>query len=250
MQQGTGPLSGRLIVVTGASSGVGYAATRHLVQHEDAIVVAVARRRVFRVEALAKVVGPDRLFSVTADMSEPGQAASLFAMVQEKWGRVDGFVHAVNRALRLTALEVSDTEFDLTMQVNVKSALYGVQAVAPLFREQGYGSIVIYNPTPERTASFAASEAVFSAAACALSALTEGWSRQLDGTGIQVREVSPPPDSTGQNCPHEVLLAEALGRGGAGPVSKPLPTPPTSFSATEAQSVVLSARGGLSLTQF
>lgn len=250
MQQRTGPLSGRLIVVTGASSGVGYAATRHLVQHENAVVVAVARRRVFRVEALAKVVGPDRLFSVTADMSEPGQAASLFAMVQEKWGRVDGFVHAVNRALRLTALEVSDTEFDLTMQVNVKSALYGVQAVAPLFREQGHGSIVIYNPTPERTASFAASEAVVSAAACALSALTEGWARQLESTGVQVREVSPPPESAGQGSSHEVLLAEALISGGMAPASFPLPTAVSSFPTAQTSSVVLSARGGLSLTQF
>ncbi len=250
MQQHAGPLSGRLIVVTGASSGVGYAATRHLVQHENAVVVAVARRRVFRVEALAKVVGPDRLYSVTADMSEPGEAAALFAMVQEKWGRVDGFVHAVNRALRLTALEVSDTEFDLTMQVNVKSALYGVQAVAPLFREQGYGSIVIYNPTPERTASFAASEAVFSAAACALSALTEGWARQLDGTGVQVREVSPLPEGSGQGSPHEVLLAEALNLGGTIPASSPLPTPGASFPVTKSSAVVLSARGGLSLTQF
>lgn len=250
MQQRTGPLSGRLIVVTGASSGVGYAATRHLVQNENAVVVAVARRRVFRVEALAKVVGPDRLYSVTADMSAAGEAASLFAMVREKWGRVDGFVHAVNRALRLTALEVSDTEFDLTMQVNVKSALYGVQAVAPLFREQGHGSIVIYNPTPERTLEFAASEAVVSAAACALSALTEGWARQLDGTGIQVREVSPAPEGAGQTTPHEVLLAEALGLGGTVPASSNLPVAAASFHLSETSPVVLSARGGLSLTQY
>ncbi len=250
MQPRTGPLSGKLIVVTGASSGVGYAATRHLVQHENAVVVAVARRRVFRVEALAKVVGPDRLFSVTADMSEPGQAASLFADVRERWGRVDGFVHAVNRALRLSALEVSDTEFDLTMQVNVKSALYGVQAVAPLFREQGHGAIVIYNPTPERTASFAASEAVFSAAACALSALTEGWARQLDGTGVQVCEVSPSPESSGKGTPHEVLLAEALGSAGTVSASSTLPPAKASFQLADASPVVLSARGGLSLTQF
>lgn len=250
MQPRTGPLCGKLIVVTGASSGVGYAATRHLVQHENAVVVAVARRRVFRVEALAKVVGPDRLFSVTADMSEPGQAASLFAMVQEKWGRVDGFVHAVNRALRLTALEVSDAEFDLTMQVNVKSALYGVQAVAPLLREQGHGAIVIYNPTPERTEVFAASEAVFSAAACALSALTEGWARQLDGTGVQVREVSPPPDGAGVGTPHEVLLADALESVSTVAASPALPTAKASFQLSEASPVVLSARGGLSLTQF
>lgn len=254
MQQEQRPLVGRLIIVTGASSGVGYALTRHLVQQEGAVVVAVARRRVFRVEALAKQVGVDRLFSVTADMAAPGQASALVQMTLEKWGRVDGFVHAVNRSLRLTALDVSDAEFDLTMQVNVKSALYGVQAVAPVFREQGHGAIVVYNPTPECTDAFAASEAVVSAAACALSALCEGWQRQLDGTGVSVEEVCPPPGEPAGEGAHDLLLAEALRDGlpDGTPVhvNEPLPT----FAASEpfplAAPVVLSTRGCLALTQF
>lgn len=250
MQQQQGPLTGRLIIVTGASSGVGYALTRRLAQVEGAIVVAVARRRVFRLEALSKQVGEGRLICVTADMAEPGQANSLIEMVGEKWGAVDGFVHAVNRALRLTALDVSDAEFDLTMQVNVKSALYGVQAVAPVFREQGCGTIVIYNPTPERTAEFAASEAVFSAAACALSALAEGWARQLDGTGVAVREVSPPPAEQAGTDAHDSLLAETLRESvvKAGTVAKFVSAGGPVMLDTAP--VVLSMRGGLALTQF
>ena len=81
------------------------------------------------------------------------------------------------------------------MQVNVKSALYGVQAVAPAPAPQGAGGIVIYNPTPRETAEFVASEAVYTAAAHALSALAAGWTRQLEGSGVGVREVAPSPDS-------------------------------------------------------
>ena len=131
-------LEGRIIVVSGASSGVGYSAARRLALHEGATVVAVARRRVFRIEALAKQIAEqfhaERLLPITADMAAPGQAEALAQQVEEKFGRIDGFLHGVNRALRLTALEVSDQEFDLTMQVNVKSALYGVQAIAPSLR--------------------------------------------------------------------------------------------------------------------
>jgi len=214
-------LAGRLIIVTGASSGIGYGAARRLAQTEGARVIAVARRRVFRIEALAtqiqEQVGEERIFPLTVDMADRAQAEAMVAGIEEKFGRIDGFIHAVNRALKLNALEVSDREFDLTMQVNVKSALYGVQAVAPALRRLGTGGVVIYNPTPRETAGFAASEAVYTAAAHALSALTAGWARQLDGSGVGIREVTPAPDGdAGESAwgrtttTHDALLVAAL----------------------------------------
>src|SRR5579875_2904251 len=103
MQQTIGqPLAGRRIIVTGASSGVGYALTRRLVQQEGATVIAVARRRVFRIEALVKQVGEDRLIPITADMAAPGEAIAVVQQAVEQWGHIDAFVHGVNRALRLS----------------------------------------------------------------------------------------------------------------------------------------------------
>ena len=214
-------LAGRLIIITGASSGIGYGAARRLAQTEGARVVAVARRRVFRIEALAAQVqeqsGEERIFPLTTDMADRAQADAVVRQIEDKFGRIDGFIHAVNRALKLPALDVNDKEFDLTMQVNVKSALYGVQAVTPALRRAGSGGIVIYNPTPQETADFVASEAVYTAAAHALSALTAGWTRQLDGSGVGVREVAPSPDSTVSEgtwgrpgAAHDVLLVSAL----------------------------------------
>ncbi len=234
--QGEGTLAGRLVIVTGASSGIGYGATRRLAQVEGARVVAVARRRVFRIEALAAQVrdqtGEDRIFPLTTDMADRAQAEAVVRQVEEQFGRLDGFVHAVNRALKLGALEVSDHEFDLTMQVNVKSALYGVQAVAPALRRLGAGGIVIYNPTPRETAEFVASEAVYTAAAHALSALTAGWTRQLDGSGVGVREVAPSPDGEGMDtlpgragAAHDALLIAAL-REALAPQAAARPVPP------------------------
>ena len=254
-------LEGRVIVVSGASSGVGYAAARRLALHEGATVVAVARRRVFRIEALAKQIAEqfhaERLLPITADMAAPGQAEALAKQVEEKFGRIDGFLHGVNRALRLTALEVSDQEFDLTMQVNVKSALYGVQAIAPFLRAQQHGAVIIYNPTPAQTAAFAASEAVYAAAAHALSALTDGWRRQLAPHGVRVREVAPSPAGESaliEESSHDELVMTAL--------RETLATLPTGIEPRRElarervpgrhplRPIVLSQRGGLSLTQF
>lgn len=250
-----GTLAGRLIIITGASSGIGYGTTRRLAQVEGARVVALARRRVFRIEALAAQVreqtGEDRIFPLTTDMADRAQAEAIVRQVEERFGRVDGFIHAVNRALRLTALEVSDPEFDLTMQVNVKSALYGVQAVTPILRRQREGGIVIYNPTPRETTEFVASEAVYTAAAHALSALTAGWIRQLEGSGIGLREVAPSPDRDRVETPvshagttHDALLVAALRETLA--VS---PAPPKT-SLLFRQPQVLGARGGLVLKEF
>lgn len=248
------PLAGKLVIVTGASSGVGYAVTRRLVQTEGAIIVAVARRRVFRIEALAKQVGEDRLVPITADMAAPGQAEALVKQAIDRWGRVDAFVHGVNRALRLTALDVSDTEFDLTMQVNVKSALYGVQAVAPHLRRQERGAVIIYNPTPVRTEEFAASEAVYSAAAHALSALTAGWERQLEGYGIPVREVAPAPDEDTQSVTrqlqHDILVVDALRAAFQAPALSPTRLSAAPTLNAQSSPTVLFSRGGLALTQY
>jgi NAD(P)-dependent dehydrogenase (short-subunit alcohol dehydrogenase family) len=240
-------MAGRLVIVTGASSGVGYSTVRRLVLTEGATVVAIGRRRMFRIESLATQAEPGQLTALTGDMASRENANQLIAQVMEKFGRVDAFIHSVNRALKHTALEVTDTEFDLSMQVNVKSALYGLQALAPHFRRQRKGVVVIYNPTPEQTASFVAAEAVYTAAAHALSALTSGWSRQLDPFGVQVYEVAPAPpteSSLAVQPTHDVMLIETLRQGLF------FPKPPASADRDQMAATVVKERGGLKLTSF
>ena len=273
-----GSLAGRLVIITGASSGIGYGAARRLAQTEGARVVAVARRRVFRIEALAaqikEQVGEERVFPLTTDMADRAQAEAVVRQIEDKFGRIDGFLHAVNRALKLAALEVSDKEFDLTMQVNVKSALYGVQAVAPVLRRQNSGGIVIYNPTPRETAEFVASEAVYTAAAHALAALAAGWTRQLAGSGVGLREVAPSPGSGEEEAwgraglAHDALLVAALREALCAAVPEaPAParssllsfrppaeshSPPESRATQESSRTpqTLRSRGGLVLKEF
>ena len=243
----------RLIIVTGASSGVGYATVRRLVLTEGATVVAIGRRRMFRIESLSNQVEPGRLTAFTGDMANRESSNSLIGQVVEKFGHVDGFVHSVNRALKHTALEVSDGEFDLTMQVNVKSALYGVQALAPHLRRQRKGVIVIYNPTPAETAAFVAAEAVYSASAHALSALAAGWTRQLEPFGVNVHEVAPAPvaESTlAVQQAHDQLLVETLREGLFAP-GLPAPVPELALANNGSPiPTVVREYGGLKLTSI
>lgn len=243
----------RLIIVTGASSGVGYATVRKLVLGEGATVVAIGRRRMFRIESLANQVEPGRLTAFTGDMASRDSANALIGKVVERFGHVDAFVHSVNRALKHTALEVSDSEFDLTMQINVKSALYGVQALAPHFRRQRKGVIVVYNPTPVETAAFVAAEAVYTASAHALSALAAGWARQLDPYGVSIYEVAPAPTaeaSLALQPAHEQLLVEKLREGLFLPEREAGSAAPLTLTAPGPTPRVVREYGGLKLTSF
>lgn len=243
----------RLIIVTGASSGVGYSTVRRLVLAEGATVVAIGRRRMFRIESLANQVEPGRLTAFTGDMASRDSANGLIGRVVEQFGHVDAFVHSVNRALKHTALEVSDGEFDLTMQVNVKSALYGVQALAPHFRRQRKGVVIVYNPTPVETASFVASEAVYTASAHALSALTAGWTRQLDPFGVSVYEVAPAPvneASLALQTAHDQLIVDTLRDGLFSPKQHTEGSPDLTLATTPASPTVVREYGGLKLTSF
>lgn len=249
------PLARRLVVLTGASSGVGYATVRRLILQEGANVVAIGRRRMFRIESLATQVEPGRLTSVTGDMANRDNANLMIAHIIEQFGYVDAFIHSINRALRHTALEVTDSEFDLTMQVNVKSALYGLQAIAPHFRRQRSGIVAVYNPTPLQTPEFVASEAVYSASANALSALTAGWARQLQPYNVVVKEITPAPTTDSMlaaQTPHDELLVEVIRTAlfPDAPESGFLSDPPQSVKPVAHEPTVITQRGGLRLTSI
>ena len=230
-------LEDKVVIVTGAATGIGYAVTRRLVVEEGATVIAVGRRQLYHLTALGRQLGDDRLQVQTADMSEQAQAQATVAQALERYGRVDGFIHAVHRALRVNALEVTDAEFDLTMQVNVKSALYVVQALAPSMRRHKSGGIVVYNPVPAKTPRFEPSEAVYAASTQALSALAEGWERQLASCNVSVREIAPSLEL--DHVPHDELLSSAL-----------CDALCSDSIYHPGEPVILTERGGLALTRF
>ena len=106
-------------------------------QTEEAAARAAEQDRARRIEALARQMqeqtGEDRILPVTADTAAPGEAQALVAEVIGRHGAIDGFVHAVNRSLRLTALEVSDIEAEaITLAASqIAVALLNAAVMAP-----------------------------------------------------------------------------------------------------------------------
>ncbi len=192
----------KVIVITGASAGIG-AALAQLVGSRGARPVLVARREP-ELEAVAARSGPGALV-VVADVTRRADHERVLREAIAHAGHVDVWVNNAGRGISRTVSELTDEDLDEMMLVNVKSALYGMQAVLPHFLERGAGHIVNVSSMLGRV-PFAPIRSAYSAAKHALNALTASLRMELraDHPGIHVTTVSPGVVATefGKNAVH------------------------------------------------
>ena len=157
-----------VIVITGASSGIGAAAAR-LVGSKGASPVLAARR----LEELRRVAGesgPSAL-AVVADVTLRADVQRIVDEALDRFGRIDVWINNAGRGISQPVAEITDEDFDDMMRVNVKSALYGMQAVLPHMKRRGRGHIINVSSVLGRL-PFASVRAAYSASKHALMSLT------------------------------------------------------------------------------
>jgi NADP-dependent 3-hydroxy acid dehydrogenase YdfG len=184
----TAGIEGKVVAITGASSGIG-AATAELLAGQGARVVLGARR----LERLAAVAGriADRggqaAYQAT-DVRRRADVAGLTALAQARFGRLDVMVSNVGVGLvsPLDALRVDD--WDEMIDTNIKGVLYGIAAALPVFRRQQAGQFVhVASTAAYKTVP---AQAVYSGTKVAVRAISEGL-RQEAGEHLRVTIVSP-----------------------------------------------------------
>jgi len=182
----------KVIVITGASAGIG-AALAELVGREGGRPVLAARREA-ELQAVGARSGPDAL-ALVVDVTRRAEVERLRDATLERWGRLDVWVNNAGRGITRAVEDLSDEDFDEMMLVNVKSALYGMQAVLPAFRKQGGGHIINVSSMLGRV-PFAAMRSAYSASKHALNSLTANLRMDVRDENIQVSLVSPGPVAT------------------------------------------------------
>jgi short-subunit dehydrogenase len=191
----------RVIVVTGASAGIGAAAAERL--SADARVVLVARRA-DRLAEVAGRCGPRAVVAV-ADMTVRDEVRRVVHEVVASCGHIDVWINNVGRGITRSPSELTDQDVDDMMRVNVKSALYGMQEVLPHFRGRGAGHIINVSSMLGRI-PFAPARSAYSGAKHFLNALTMMMRSEVQAThpDIQVSLVSPGVVYTdfGKNAAH------------------------------------------------
>ncbi len=177
------------VVVTGASSGIGAALAEQLAARGDRVVLAARRKDLL--DVLAAKLGSNT-HAVVADVTSRADVERLRDRAIDALGGVDVWVNNAGRGLSKLALQLTDAEFDEMMLVNVKSALYGMQAITPHFIERGRGHIINVSSFLSRV-PMASIRAGYSAAKAALNSLTTNARMDLAAShpAIKVTLVMP-----------------------------------------------------------
>ncbi|MFJ3949532.1 SDR family oxidoreductase [Streptomyces sp. Je 1-4] len=187
-------IEGKVVAITGASSGIGEAAALLLAERGARLVLGARRAErlaalVARIEEAGGVA-----VQIRTDVTRREDLHALVALAGERFGRLDVLVSnaGVGTISPLDDLRVE--EWDHMVDVNVKGVLHGVAAALPVFRAQGAGHFV----TTASTAAFRVvpSMAVYAGTKFAVRAICEGL-RQEAGDSLRVTTVSPGVIATG-----------------------------------------------------
>lgn len=181
-------INGKVVVITGASSGIGEATAR-LLTSRGALVVMGARR-LERLEALASDIRAEggSVAYQELDVTVLDQMQSIIRLAQSSFGRVDVVLNnaGVMPLSPLNALKIE--EWNRMIDVNIRGVLHGIAAGLPLMQEQGFGHFI--NVASIGAYAVSPTAAVYCATKYAVRAITEGL-RQEVGRDIRVTLVSP-----------------------------------------------------------
>jgi NADP-dependent 3-hydroxy acid dehydrogenase YdfG len=179
---------GKVVVITGASSGIGEAAA--LLLAERGAKVVLGARGPDRLAALAARIvaaGGDAAYART-DVKRRDDVSALVELACERYGKLDALVNnaGVMPISPLDELRVADWEE--MIDVNIKGVLYGIAAALPVFRTQGFGHFInIASTAGHKTVP---NQSVYSGTKFAVRAISEGL-RQEAGPALRVTIISP-----------------------------------------------------------
>jgi short-subunit dehydrogenase len=202
-----GGLDGMVILITGASSGIG-AATARLVARQGGLPVLSARRA-GRLEALAQEL-PGAL-AVQADVRDPEQVRQLIETTLKHHGRVDVLVNNAGQGLHLPLEQVSLEDLVAITELSFYAPLLAMQAVLPAMRSQGGGTIV--NVSSGTTRMVLPGVGAYAATKSALNMFSLVAREELAPDGIVVSVVYPSVTTTEF---HDKLRAGSVPSGAGG----------------------------------
>ncbi|OWY26628.1 SDR family oxidoreductase [Herbaspirillum robiniae] len=179
----------KVVIITGASSGLGEATARHLGAMGAKLVLAA--RRADRLETLVADIARDggSAIAVTTDVSRREDMEALAARAVEHFGRIDVLVNNAGTMPLSPLAKVMVEEWDRTIDINIKGVLYGIAAVLPRFAAQGSGH-VINVASVAGIKVFAPIGTVYSATKFAVRAISEGL-RMEAPDGVRTTIISP-----------------------------------------------------------
>jgi NADP-dependent 3-hydroxy acid dehydrogenase YdfG len=201
-------VEGKVVVITGASSGLGEA-TAKVLSAQGATVVLGARRQ-DRIRALAKELTSSggKALAVATDVADRQQVKNLVDAAVEAYGRVDVMINNAGLMPQALLERLQVDEWERMIDVNLKGVLYGIAAALPIMKQQKSGHFI--NVSSVAGHKVGPGFAVYSATKFAVRALTEGLRQEVKPYNIRATVISPGAVAT--ELPNSVTDPEAADR--------------------------------------
>jgi 3-oxoacyl-[acyl-carrier protein] reductase len=183
-------LTGRIALVTGASRGIGAAIAIALAEAGAAVAVNYRKRADDAETVVRKIEGMGgRAITIAADVSQAAAVARMVDQAASALGPIDILVNNAGLAIVRGIDDLTESDFDVTIAVNLKSVFLCTQAVLPGMRAKKWGRIVNISSGAARGAG--AIGVHYNASKAGMEGLTRGYAARLVKEGITVNAVAP-----------------------------------------------------------
>lgn len=182
-------LKDKVVVITGASRGIGEAIARAAI--DAGAKVVLASRKQVDLDRVAGALPSNRVLAVAAHTGKAEDVEALFARALDKFGRIDGVVNnAATNPYFGPLVDTPDSAIDKTIEVNIKGYLYVARAFVKHARtREGGGSIVnIASVAGTRAAPM---QGIYGATKAAVISMTQTLAFELGGSKVRVNAIAP-----------------------------------------------------------
>ncbi len=188
MQQSNN-IEGKVVVITGASSGLGEATARHLAA--QGAIIALGARRVERIDQIAKDITANggKAIAVATDVTNADAVQALVNKAVEAFGRIDVMINNAGLMPHSPLERLKIADWNQTIDVNIKGVLYGIAAALPYMKAQKSGHIINVSSVAGRQVR--PGSAVYAATKSAVLMISEGLRQEVKPYDLRTTVISP-----------------------------------------------------------
>ena len=185
-------LKGKVVLITGASTGIGAAAARAFARHGSRLAVHYnsSRDAAEKVAADARALGGEAVL-VGGDVTQPANVKRIVAEALTAFGRIDVLINNAGGLVARTRIEDYSEDFlQRVLSLNVVQVALFMREVIPVMRGQKKGNVINVSSIAARHGG-GAGAIVYAGAKGFISTATHGWAKEVVGDGIRVNAISP-----------------------------------------------------------
>ncbi len=185
-------IENKVVIITGASSGIGKAIALSLSSNKAKLVLAARREeRLLELANCIKTAGGEVVYKVT-DISDKDQVAKLADFAMKTYGRVDVLINNAGVMPASFLVKNCTDEWDRLIDINIKGVLYNIGAVLPIMREQKGGHIINISSNAAYT-EISPYSTVYCMTKHAVKNISAGLRQEeaIAGSGIKVTDIGP-----------------------------------------------------------